>query len=538
MRSSFSIFLLLKRIQVIKAWNAIIRLIRGIPWLGKKLGNQYRFHTVKRILQAGAIPFTILSRMLGSAIFSGIWIYAYANIVGSVSVWFFQNGKNPADPFALLSSGGWFLLYMIPFLGNSMLFSGLLEIKAWKNQLQIPVRDAGLVYAVWDPLVKYIARTMTWLILFRLLSPTWSVGQTLLGSTMLILSEWAAEWFWLPICIRYQRDEKKWLKNGISIFLFITLLSLGIAASVDQWRLLDGLLWMNLALAVPAYMGLKTVFRTVSMPVLLEKAREEEAVVQEAVKAVTGIKVQEEDPKLFRETKKKGYARLNELFFRRHRKKIMKPFLRKVLILFALLTALSVYLWIHRASLPQQEILEISVYMTPFVLYILLRNETITRAMYENCDRALLRYSFFKEPQAILSLFQERAKVLTKMTAMPISIVILFFLVNGFLYTGSFRSVVPNILTSFSWGVFFSTYALFQYYVFQPYDKDGKVRSFTVSVMNLLLYALCFFIFPPMAEYVPSRLFAWISFGGILLFAPIAFWCVYHFGPKALRRQR
>ena len=41
-------------------------------------------------------------------------------------------------------------------------------------------------------------------------------------------------------------------------------------------------------------------------------------------------------------------------------------------------------------------------------------------------------------------------------------------------------------------GLFFSIFGLFTYYMFQPYNADGTVRSFRYYLPSLLMYALCY----------------------------------------------
>lgn len=42
------------------------------------------------------------------------------------------------------------------------------------------------------------------------------------------------------------------------------------------------------------------------------------------------------------------------------------------------------------------------------------------------------------------------------------------------------------------YGTVFSIFGLFTYYMFQPYNADGTVRSFRYYMPSLLMYALCY----------------------------------------------
>ena len=62
-----------------------------------------------------------------------------------------------------------------------------------------------------------------------------------------------------------------------------------------------------------------------------------------------------------------------------------------------------------------------------FVMYMINRGTVITQAMFMNCDHSMLTYRFYRQPNAILSLFIERLKYILLINLIPASVIAVGF---------------------------------------------------------------------------------------------------------------
>ena len=58
-----------------------------------------------------------------------------------------------------------------------------------------------------------------------------------------------------------------------------------------------------------------------------------------------------------------------------------------------------------------------------FIMYAINRGTGFTRALFVNCDHSLLTYSFYKQPGAILRLFQIRLREIIKINLLPAAVI-------------------------------------------------------------------------------------------------------------------
>ncbi len=117
---------------------------------------------------------------------------------------------------------------------------------------------------------------------------------------------------------------------------------------------------------------------------------------------------------------------------------------------------------------------------------------TATQAFYINCDNSLMTFSFFKQREKILELFNIRLKLLIKLNIIPAVAMGLFE--NLFLfYSGGqdypfqylLTMLVPiemSILNSVTW--------LALYYLFQPFTTTVNVKGGAYNVARIIISSL------------------------------------------------
>ena len=102
-----------------------------------------------------------------------------------------------------------------------------------------------------------------------------------------------------------------------------------------------------------------------------------------------------------------------------------------------------------------------------------------TQAMYINCDNSLMTFSFFKQREKIIKLFDIRLKQLIKVNAAPavacgLSADLILFYTGGQDYP--FQYLV-TILICVLMSAFYATIWLTLYYLFQPFTTTVNVKS-------------------------------------------------------------
>lgn len=131
--------------------------------------------------------------------------------------------------------------------------------------------------------------------------------------------------------------------------------------------------------------------------------------------------------------------------------------------------------------------------MMIFLMYMLCNANRETKAMFYNCDLFMLRYGFYREPKALLTMFTLRLKRIVLGNLIPAGILVLGLL--GFTALSDARDylqILPLIVMILALSVFFSVHYLFMYYIFQPYTSSMEVKSPAFSIINALVYFLSY----------------------------------------------
>ena len=232
-----------------------------------------------------------------------------------------------------------------------------------------------------------------------------------------------------------------------------------------------------------------------------------------------------------------GFAFLNELFVRRHRRLLWRPALRQASVIAALGAAgtLAALLWPEAAETLGQ-IPGRALPYTVFLLYFLNRGTGFTRALFLHCDVSLLTYPFCKEPRPLLKLFTLRLRDIVKVNAVPAAVMGLSL---------AALSAVSGVRDPVHWTVvlvtpvavsaFFSIHYLALYYLFQPYNEATELKGGTYKLITSGTYFVCL----SMANLRMEAL----TFGGLCLAFCAGYWAlacvlVYRLAPKRFRIRR
>lgn len=231
---------------------------------------------------------------------------------------------------------------------------------------------------------------------------------------------------------------------------------------------------------------------------------------------------------------KEGFAYLNTIFFERHRRLLVKPVLIQlavITVLFLAATAAGYFVpkFIKPLSNPST-ILPGFV----FIMYLVSIGERVCKAMFYNCDISLLRYSFYRDRNAILSNFKVRllhVAGLNLIIAFAISAAVIG-LALIFRLEWSTLEVLSFALSILFLSLFFSVHHLFLYYVFQPYTTELEMKNPFYNGINYGVYFLCFFCTKIKS---PPSYFILIVLVSTILYIVTALILVYKYAPKTFR---
>ncbi|WP_042201985.1 hypothetical protein [Paenibacillus camerounensis] len=189
-------------------------------------------------------------------------------------------------------------------------------------------------------------------------------------------------------------------------------------------------------------------------------------------------------------TGKNGYAYLNAIFFSRHRRLLVQPIQRRLMII-AGLSAAGLLLQLTAPELFAQLIRYLIGGLPVFVIVMNFTSigELVCKAMFFNCDLSLLRYGFYRERAAILSNFRIRLLRLSGLNLIPAAAICLALNLLIFLSGEGWSAAEALIFSGTVLGLslFFSVHHLFMYYIFQPYSTELNMRNPFFTIVNSII---------------------------------------------------
>ena len=234
-------------------------------------------------------------------------------------------------------------------------------------------------------------------------------------------------------------------------------------------------------------------------------------------------------------TDRPGFAGFQDLFMKRHRKILWKPAKRMTAILLCLAAAaLTAAALSGRAAQVLNEVLLKALPWFAFIMYSINRGTAFTQALFMNCDRSMLTYSFYKKPSAILELFRLRLRAIIQVNLWPASVlaagVTLLLYLSGGAEDPLYYVLYPASILSMS--VFFSVHYLTLYYLLQPYTASTELKSGTYRLAVWATYVVCFLL---LQFQVPVFLFGIFSVAICLGYCLAACALVYRLAWKTFR---
>lgn len=187
---------------------------------------------------------------------------------------------------------------------------------------------------------------------------------------------------------------------------------------------------------------------------------------------------------------------LNTIFFERHKSILLKSAIKYSITITIIILVLLIAALINK-NIKQELTTTILSYfpLIVFLMYFINKGPIVSQAMFKNCDKSLLKFSFYKEPNNINKIFKERILTISKVNlipALPIALGLIILLVID--KKLSILYILLLALSPLSLSIFFSIYYLVTYYLLQPYNKDSKIINPIYHIINILMYFITFSI--------------------------------------------
>ena len=482
--------LLMMKLETSIFINGLVYFIRKLPILRKKANRgNYRFSTLKE----GVGVLSFLYQFIWSSL-KGVLLALGALLLPGLFL-----DELDAKPLTLVLFLYFLMRLLLPYL---------LELTQTKfillKELKMDSREYALAYLVKKESFKLVGRSIGFLLL------TGSVFKNPLEALVLsgaaTLMGFAAEALHL-----YLFKKRRFLleeHNAVLIGLLLAVMAGGYLLYFFLPELDGGLLLKHplfgAALIMMAIFSLRYIVRydyyieAMNHVTSYEKMNKLQNAMKEAM--VADVKMRDKD---FREedllpvegVEKEGFAYLNALFFKRHRRFFRKPILVKSILVATVFVGLFLlYLFVDPDLMngmgPE---LSKNYTMMIFVMYMLTNSNRETKAMFYNCDLFMLRYGFYREPKALLSMFSLRLKRIVLGNLIPTGILLFgLFLFTALSDRKDYGEILPLMAMVLTLSIFFSVHYLFMYYVFQPYTSSMEVKSPIFNIINGLVYLLSY----------------------------------------------
>lgn len=532
-RRLMTIFRVIMEYESAVAINAVVCMLRRIWYLGKHLGCKYRFRFVKTLIHRLALPSFVLYRLVVGAISMGFAaVFAILILSPFVSLLGLQ-GKGPLT--VVFDTGFLYWMYGWTSVMGCRVLGALNDMGDMKRWFWIPPAALGEIYGVWMTPFYAMGRLLPILLIQWILhvgSPLWALFWVL----GLALCEWALSGLHLTV----RKRTGKWLYRRLPVRLVTIPLYLGLGVLFAK-GLVPGSagLILSLVMLLPAIFGIRAIKSFDGYAELIEESRRAVEEMREKSKQRVAYNVEEKlvpEAVSLKTSGKRGYALLNSLFFLRHRKLLFGGPIIKLAILGAVGLVFNVWALlfpVYRAEMANV-MYNLGSFL-PFIIYLFCNDENLTRMMFLNCDRCLMRYGFYRRPKVVLRMFRQRLPRVFAVMLIPTSAILATYLAAGWILQGSVLFYWKHLLITVLLTAFFAIYPLFVYYVLQPYDIEAKVKSAPVSLMNMGVYLLCFIW---MNQKISIDWYLPILAGAVLAFLLIAVVCIYRFAPRNFRLTR
>ncbi len=540
MSKYLSKFLLIERIKITKVFNGIVYGIRKIPLIGKHLGDKYYFYDLKEIINTFVPVFSIIWQFIKSILTFGFSILISRTVlkflfeITNKSPLFFRENFDLSLGSVMLTCVP-FIFYISNMISSSSLTENGNSFSDLSKNFNFYPNDLANIFLYLEPFLIFIGRTLGFVIfgkIFANINPIY----TFLFSLGIYFYNINITGFWTKI---YEKREESFFEDRPFLqIILILILDLAISLLVliiklDFKVLSLGFFSINLILfpfVIKYFKNFKGYDKIIEKTINVYEISVKDAKnIQNSV-----VKIENKDINKKEKIKGEGFDYLNELFFKRHKRHLLKPTLIKTGIF--LIIGFGGFFLVSSLTIKSKEVYKILIYAIPIISYILFKQDKILMAFYKNCDSSLLYYNFYREDKNLLKMFWLRFNSVFKLMSIPMGAMFIIYIgfATKFLTKTDLNLSLPIFYIVLN-AMFFTILPLFQYYIIQPFDKEGKQKSVVLVLMNMFLYYIFVFGFPALAIKIGEIKFMLIISIFMVLFVGLASFLIYKFAPKTFK---
>ena len=516
-------FLISFRLRNTYKVNTFIYALKSIPGIRKLLPDKlYQSKALKIIGNIISILLEIIN------IFLGKFLYLLLMIVSLVSL--YETPKNTTFIHILffLSIIGAFLnTYMFNPTKDKYYAMFIMRMDAKKYSL------SNYFYAI----IKVFIGFLPFTILFGLLSdvPLWLcfILPLFIASTKIIVSAYSLSLYEKKGIIINENKPVKYIWILTSVFLLLAYglpylkitMPIEIAVIIMLVSIFFGLFCLRYLLRFNKY---REMYKQVLTSTNMNAVANANQITKETVLSQISI-----DKKLT--SNKKGFAYFNDLFIKRHSKLLLKS-AKRVSAASAIVLAIILLITTMNQDIKTSVNNMLLTYLPYFVfiMYLINRGESVTRAMFMNSDHSMLTYTFFRKPEAILKLFKERLKSIILINLLPATVIglglpLILLLTGG---TGNPLNYFVLFISIIAMSIFFSVHHLVIYYLLQPYNINSETKNTTYTIVSILTYVVCYYMID---LRLPTLSFGLATIIFAIAYSLISLFLVYKFAPKTFK---
>ena len=540
MSKYLSKFLLIERIKITKVFNGMVYGVRKIPLIGKHLGDKYYFYDLKEIINTFVPVFSIIWQFIKSILTFGFSILISRTVlkflfeITNKSPLFFRENFDLSLGAVMLTCVP-FIFYISNMISSSSLTENGNSFSDLSKNFNFYPNDLANIFLYLEPFLIFIGRTLGFVIfgkIFANINPIY----TFLFSLGIYFYNINITGFWTKI---YEKREESFFEDRPFLqIILILILDLAISLLVliiklDFKVLSLGFFSINLILfsfVIKYFKNFKGYDKIIEKTINVYEISVKDAKnIQNSV-----VKIENKDINKKEKIKGEGFDYLNELFFKRHKRHLLKPTLIKTGIF--LIIGFGGFFLVSSLTIKSKEVYKILIYAIPIISYILFKQDKILMAFYKNCDSSLLYYNFYREDKNLLKMFWLRFNSVFKLMSIPMGAMFIIYIgfATKFLTKTDLNLSLPIFYIVLN-AMFFTILPLFQYYIIQPFDKEGKQKSVVLVLMNMFLYYIFVFGFPALAIKIGEIKFMLIISIFMVLFVGFASFLIYKFAPKTFK---
>ena len=516
-------FLISFRLRNTYKVNTFIYALKSIPGIRKLLPDKlYQSKALKIIGNIISILLEIIN------IFLGKFLYLLLMIVSLVSL--YETPKNTTFIHILffLSIIGAFLnTYMFNPTKDKYYAMFIMRMDAKKYSL------SNYFYAI----IKVFIGFLPFTILFGLLSdvPLWLcfILPLFIASKKIIVSAYSLSLYEKKGIIINENKPVKYIWILTSVFLLLAYglpylkitMPIEIAVIIMLVSIFFGLFCLRYLLRFNKY---REMYKQVLTSTNMNAVANANQITKETVLSQISI-----DKKLT--SNKKGFAYFNDLFIKRHSKLLLKS-AKRVSAASAIVLAIILLITTMNQDIKTSVNNMLLTYLPYFVfiMYLINRGESVTRAMFMNSDHSMLTYAFFRKPEAILKLFKERLKSIILINLLPATVIglglpLILLLTGG---TGNPLNYFVLFISIIAMSIFFSVHHLVIYYLLQPYNINSETKNTTYTIVSILTYVVCYYMID---LRLPTLSFGLATIIFAIAYSLISLFLVYKFAPKTFK---